>query len=267
MPPPERLVNPDSGTGSNAHTKQYYIAIDDTDPTKWTLYNMSNGTKVRKLATASSGVAVTVSESSLSAAESYVKLHVLDCGINDYKDLVLVYPAKKYGGWASNVRNPDYLGGTSKADVESRPMTQAGSYEWLKDQNPNFFTATYWNNQTGQVITSSAQWPGIHAHHIVPKAESRGTTSVHAAHQILRTVGIDPYFGSENLLWAPNWQNHRHGETYRNQVLLDLRVANVTANSDPTEASISLLAAKKLEVVQILDEVIAQNFFYARYSM
>ncbi len=28
---------------------------------------------------------------------------------------------------------------------------------------------------------------------------------------ILQQVGIDPIYGKENLVWAPNWQTHRTG--------------------------------------------------------
>jgi hypothetical protein len=40
------------------------------------------------------------------------------------------------------------------------------------------------------------------------------------ARQILRAVGIDPFDGKENLVWAPNW---KHSEAYAKHVLTGLQ--------------------------------------------
>jgi hypothetical protein len=47
-------------------------------------------------------------------------------------------------------------------------------------------------------------WP-THAHHIVEKVGGPAVaTEVQESQQILRNYGIDPFYGKENLIWAPN---------------------------------------------------------------
>jgi hypothetical protein len=59
-------------------------------------------------------------------------------------------------------------------------------------------------------------WPTTarrtHAHHIVMKAGfSSVAPTVRRTQAILPQVGIDPIFGYDTLVWAPNWGTHKTG--------------------------------------------------------
>ncbi len=79
------------------------------------------------------------------------------------------------------------------------------------------------------------KWPGttsdIHAHHIVMRVGQgpEAQKAVQKSQEILRKYGINPFFGKENLVWAPNWN---HTTEYANAVLDALEKADKIGNKD-----------------------------------
>ena len=267
-----------SAWAHNAYAQQYYIAIDDANlsQTRYSVFDGATGLKVR--AAPGSTLPVVIDVASASAAWTALrrgKAHV-QYGICDLAEQVWRPDniADK-GKWAGNVGLPDARQKAEGSDPNpnpqnSRPTTDSAERDYwdFKTQNPNFFTMSGTAPSPGKVRTGSSSWEDLHAHHIVPKKDSSSASMlpVRQAHQLLRTVGIDPYFGTANLAWAPNWGGHKNGRAYRDAVWARLSALGIQIQSDPTPASVASSAADRVEVVRVLKSI-ADDFFVANIPM
>jgi hypothetical protein len=122
--------------------------------------------------------------------------------------------------------NGQTITGATSADVEAKlnlPTSPISTGRVVKDiQNPKY--GTYLNSfpdgkdqlMQKEFTDHVPEWPQTaplpHAHHIVMKAGRYGAVSfVKKTQKILQSVGIDPIFGYDNLVWAPNWPEHKTG--------------------------------------------------------
>lgn len=67
-------------------------------------------------------------------------------------------------------------------------------------------------NDTDHIADWPSDAPGFHAHHIVmKKGQGAAKPIIRNTQRLLQEAGIDPIFGYDNLVWAPNWSQHRSG--------------------------------------------------------
>jgi hypothetical protein len=201
----------------------------------------------------------TVSEGSFADAEKYAQTHKNDLDINPSR-IMTADPSSLGGSYSDFVGKPDVMGHKNKAEAITDFTTRFPTEESFQELAPKTGSDTY-------PATEKAMGQFIHAHHIVMKKSSGdGEAAARESRQILRTVGIEPFLGVQNLVFAPNWANHAKKPDYPQTVLKDLLDLGITPNSNPTEASIAALSGKKAEVEAKLKEI-ARLFFVAEYSM
>jgi hypothetical protein len=260
-----------------------YVAIDDwnTSGDTYTLYSREDGTKLKAtVATGTTGapaIGDSVTKPSHAAALQFVQTHAASFGLQVSTNgsiikLIRTDPAKRQV-WTDVVGEPDARGVARKTAAESEFTT-------FQTDNPNFFTTHHQDpafpndptkQKTGKELTNNDSFSDvdlkIHAHHIVMKVgDGPGVVSVRKAHQLLRTVGIDPYYSEENLVWAPNWRNHQKKPAYPDQVWKDLEDLGIARNPSPTPASVAAMASERAEVEKELKRI-AGLFFTAEYVM
>jgi len=114
------------------------------------------------------------------------------------------------------------------------PATYSKWKEWLggHDLSKKDFLTKKWSDVTnsGDAVPL---WRGegdgnnghtrAHAHHIVMKGEGNFAKQNAEAREILWRNGINPFKGTENLVWAPNW---KHSQEYADLVLRKLKQAD-----------------------------------------
>jgi hypothetical protein len=119
-----------------------------------------------------------------------------------------------------------------QANVIKNPLNQSWSdiiKSYKKDPLNQEWTGSAWVN----LRTRPANAPSDHAHHIVMKKGAGATVQhdVRRTQAILQRYDIDPYFGNENLVWAPNWLNHSQvTTTYAHEVYNEVK--NLTSRGD-----------------------------------
>ena len=98
---------------------------------------------------------------------------------------------------------------TDGDDITSAPLAEK-FYSWLtKVAREQHFGKDELGNTSSAVAGAPLGARATHAHHIVVK---KGILPVRKwladSQKVLQEVGIDPIFGYENLVWAPNWNGH-----------------------------------------------------------
>ena len=95
----------------------------------------------------------------------------------------------KWGDYLGNQKSG--IGGRKGVDARGYTAAQAREEMILNGLNPD------------------ADGKGLHAHHVnMKEGGKKAQADVRAAQEMLAEFGIDPIFGLENLVWAPNGRGH-----------------------------------------------------------
>ena len=157
-------------------------------------------------------------------ATSLARANVARAGIEGTKPIQLTEAPDGSVG----VRFNDVDGEAGVGQIE-HPVAQSprhGDFHgpWREPPDDNFDWKAYLERESG--TTAPAGMPDPHAHHVLQKRGRPGTQRdlvLEGQDLLQRRAGIDPIYGLENLVWAPNRVKGQHSTETLRRVVSSIR--------------------------------------------